>query len=468
MLTGVPLEEGTKSVEADDTTGIMAMPLEELTAVPTALEIPETVALAVPVAAPVSPALRSGEAATDDEMADGETVRLEPEMIVDNPTMIPVGDELADTSLVGEAAEDDGCNTVAGALPLDPATAEEDAGLAAGTIDMPEEEAVAVGDDAGMMESGSPLEEASALLVAGTRVATEDEASTELTTESIDDAGVEADRSLEASTLLLAGTRVAIEDEMDTLLVAGTSVATDDEASALLLAGTSVATDDEASRVLEAETAGAADEEASTLLLGGAIELEPVDATTETEDDGVVSTRTEAEIVAAELDESGATELETETTALEVAALEATGEETGADDANADEDTTAADAAGEETESDDANTDEDTPAADAAGEEDTGAADVVGEEAGATDVEAEEAEASDTNTEVDTEADESATEEEEVISDAGTGLTNAVDTMISVDVGLVVSVLDGNCVSDVLDTTVDTVALFTRFMCRGK
>jgi hypothetical protein len=428
-LMGVPLEEGVKSVEPDDTTGTMATPLEELTAVPTALDIPETTseteAVGVPVAAPVSPELSTGEAAADDGVAEGTAGRLEPEMMVDSPTMMPVAAELEGAALVGVAARDDGCKTVAGALPLDPATTEEDAGLAtAGIIESTEEEALGVGDDAGTMESGSPLDDASKLLVAGTRVAIE------LAIESEDDAGI-----MEVGSPL-------------------------DEASRLLVTGTRVATE-----AIDDERAGSDEDEISRVLAVSRTPAEEDDATTATEDDGVVSTRVDAEMVAAELDGAGSAELGTETTALEAT------EETEAADATTDKDVRAGDAADEETAATDT-TGEDTGGSDDA--EETAATDATDEETGSGDADTEDTVASEANTELDigvVDAADAADALDALTSDAGTGLTKAVDTTTSVEVGLDVSVSvleDGSTVSEV-DTTADVVEFEnSRFMCRGK
>jgi hypothetical protein len=172
MLIGVAVRIELASVA--DTRGTMATPVDELAAVPTKLDTPETRAgtrsEAVPVAAPVSPELSAGVATADEGRSEGETVTSLAEMMVDSPTRMLVGAAAEDESVTAGAAEDaegDGCKVIAGDTPVD-ATAdktleEETAGITAGIIDSAAEEELGSGD------------EASRVLAAGSRATDVDE-----------------------------------------------------------------------------------------------------------------------------------------------------------------------------------------------------------------------------------------------------------------------------------------------------
>jgi hypothetical protein len=196
-LTGVTLMR-VASVPTDDTTGTMAT--EELTAVPTTLDTLDTTAgiksVVVPVAAPVSPELSGDVAAAGVGVTEGAVETSVPEMMVDSPTIMPVGAALDETASVGVAAVDDGSKVVAGRRPVDPTTAgkmeEEAAGLAAGTIVGAAEEEAGSGDDAGMIVDGNPPVEARSVLArgvtdtAGTATAEDDAGITVSGTEPVD------------------------------------------------------------------------------------------------------------------------------------------------------------------------------------------------------------------------------------------------------------------------------------------
>jgi hypothetical protein len=222
MLTGVTLVR-VASVPTDDTIGTMAT--EELTAVPAALDTPDTMAgmrsVVVPVAAPVSPELSGNVTAAGVGVAEGAVERSVPEMMVDSPTIMPVGAALDDTPAVGAAAVDDGSKAVEGRRPVDPTTAgkmdEEAAGLAAGTIVGAAEEEAGSGDDAGMTEEGNPPVEASAVLrrgvtdTAGTTAA-EDEAWTMVSgTEPVDATAATEDVGVVST----SGTAATLGAELD-------------------------------------------------------------------------------------------------------------------------------------------------------------------------------------------------------------------------------------------------------------
>ena len=157
MVNGVAVVKiGAGAADVPETIGTIGTRVAVaalLTPVPAALETPDTIAgikgvpvaetMSVPVPAPVSPTLSGvavGAAGAEERIA-GVAGALEAEMMVDSPTMMPVG-ALVETTAGASTELEDAARGLAGRSPVEPATRgtiafEEavDAGIATETSD---------------------------------------------------------------------------------------------------------------------------------------------------------------------------------------------------------------------------------------------------------------------------------------------------------------------------------------------